>query len=90
MTTAQTEVINATGLHARPASTFVNTAIKYKSQISVKNLKTGKEVNAKSIVRLLSLGAGKGTRIEISASGEDEEIAVSQLIEMVSAGFGEV
>lgn len=78
----QTFVIkNETGLHARPASLFVQKAAKYKSVIKIK--KDGKEANAKSIISVLSLGAGKGSEIIISADGEDEQEAVDGLVELL-------
>ena len=72
---------NETGLHARPASLFVQKAAKYKSTIKVK--KDGKEANAKSIISVLSLGASKGSEITISCAGDDEQEALSALIELL-------
>ena len=72
---------NETGLHARPASLFVQKAAKYKSVIKVQ--KDGKEANAKSIISVLSLGASKGSEILISADGVDAEEAVDGLIELL-------
>lgn len=75
------EIKNETGLHARPASLFVQKAAKYKS--SIKLLKDGKEANAKSIISVLSLGASKGSEIKIMATGEDEQEAVNGLVELL-------
>lgn len=75
------EIKNETGLHARPASLFVQKAAKYKS--SIKLLKDGKEANAKSIISVLSLGASKGSEIKIMATGEDEQDAVNGLVELL-------
>ncbi|MFY9174884.1 MAG: HPr family phosphocarrier protein [Peptococcia bacterium] len=72
---------NKTGLHARPASVFVKKASSYKSQITLK--KGNQTVNAKSIISLLSLGAGKGDKITIITEGEDEEIAMTGLLELL-------
>ncbi|MDL2224741.1 HPr family phosphocarrier protein [Eubacteriales bacterium OttesenSCG-928-M02] len=72
---------NETGLHARPASLFVQKAAKYKSVIKVQ--KDGKEANAKSIISVLSLGASKGSEILISADGADEGEAVDGLVELL-------
>lgn len=78
----QTFVVkNETGLHARPASLFVQKAAKFKSVIKVK--KDEKEANAKSIISVLSLGAGKGSEIVISADGADEQEAINSLIELL-------
>lgn len=78
---------NNTGLHARPASTFVVTASKFKANITV--IKDPKKANAKSIMSILALGASKGSNITISAEGPDEEEAVSVLFDLVKSKFGE-
>ena len=91
MTTRETTVKNKTGLHARPASAFVETANKFKSAVKIKNVdKDSAEVNAKSIIKLLTLSMSQGTTIRISAEGEDEAEAVNTLIELVDSGFGEL
>ena len=91
MTTAEVTIKNKTGLHARPATTFSSTAAKFKSDIKVKNLvRDSAEVSAKSPVRILTLGISQGTRIRITASGEDEETAVSTLVSLIDGGFGEL
>lgn len=90
MYSKQTVVINKTGLHARPASAFIKAAGQYASKLEIKNLKTGKQVNAKSIVLLLTLAVQQGTIVEITAQGEDEVEAVNTLIALIDSGFGEV
>jgi len=80
-------IANQVGLHARPAALFVQTASKFKARIDIS--KDGHRVNAKSIIAVLSLGAGKGSRVVIEASGEDENEAVAALRQLVEAGFGE-
>jgi phosphocarrier protein HPr len=82
-------VRNKSGLHARPASDFVAMAKKYKSKITVKSTEEDMEVDAKSIVLLISIGVSKGTEIEVSAKGEDEKDAVDSLVALVESGFGE-
>lgn len=86
----ETEVIltNPTGLHARPASLLVQTAAKFKSNITLE--KEGRNVNAKSIMGVLSLGADKGSRIKISVEGEDAEEALKALLDLIHDNFGEV
>ena len=74
-------VKNETGLHARPASQFVQKAAKFKSVIKLK--KDGKEANAKSIISVLSLGASKGSEITISCAGDDEQEALSAWLELL-------
>lgn len=78
---------NTTGLHARPASIFVKEAAQFKSDISV--IKDTKECDAKSLISLLSLGAGKGTKLTIKAEGEDEKEAVESLKVLIANKFGE-
>lgn len=90
MVTKTTVVKNPTGLHARPASSFVTCAGKFKSKITIK--RTGDEedgVNAKSIIMLLTQGFCKNEEVEISAKGEDEIEAVDALIALIDSGFGE-
>ena len=78
---------NKTGLHARPASLFVQAAAKFKSNITLeKGSKTG---NAKSILSLLSLGVGQGSSLKITADGLDEVEAVKSLVELIKTKFGE-
>lgn len=80
-------ITNDTGLHARPASVFVSTAAKFKSELMLQ--KGEKQVNAKSIMGVLSLGITKGTDIMILAQGSDEEEAVSALVELARSNFNE-
>lgn len=75
------------GLHARPASVFVQTAAKFESDITVSC--EGRNANAKSILTVLTLGAHKGTEITIAAEGDDAEEAVNTLVELVENNFGE-
>ena len=75
------------GLHARPASIFVQTAAKFSSDIEVTHGET--KANAKSILAVLTLGAHKGAEILISAEGEDAEEALKALEELVLDNFGE-
>lgn len=81
------EVSNPTGLHARPAALFVQTAGKFTSNIWIQ--KDKKKVNAKSIMGLMSLAVAQGTTINIIADGEDEHLAVRDLVDLITSGFGE-
>ena len=90
MYTKTTKIKNPTGLHARPASDFVACAAKFKSSILIKIIGDENEVDAKSIVMILTLGLAQGTEIQISAHGEDEAAAVDTLIALVESGFGEL
>lgn len=85
-----TTIKNKTGLHARPASEFVQQASKYQSNIIIRRIsEEDDEANAKSIIFLLSLGLCQGEEVEIIAKGEDEEEAVNSLIALIDSGFGE-
>jgi len=75
-------VINEQGLHARPASLFVQIANKYASNITVS--KGDQTVNGKSIIGILTLEAGKGTKIVIEVDGEDAHSAMEELKKVVS------
>lgn len=90
MYTKVTTVCNPTGLHARPATEFVTEAKKYKSRITIQNIgEPEEEVNAKSVVLLLSLGLSQGTQVKLAAEGEDEQEAVDALAALIDSGFGE-
>lgn len=80
-------VQNKTGLHARPAASFVQAASKFKSNITIE--KDTKQANAKSILALLSIGASMGSTVTITAEGEDENQAVTALTELIRSKFGE-
>jgi phosphotransferase system HPr (HPr) family protein len=72
------------GLHARPAAQFVKTAKRFSSEIVVVN-RGGREANAKSSLKIMTLGAKKGDEITIRAEGDDAEEAVEALVELISA-----
>jgi phosphotransferase system HPr (HPr) family protein len=72
------------GLHARPAAQFVKTAKRFSSEIVV--LKGERQANAKSSLKIMTLGARKGDTLTIRAEGEDAEEAVDALVELISAG----
>lgn len=80
-------VQNQVGLHARPATFFIQKANEFKSSIWVE--KEERRVNAKSLLGVLSLGIVGGTNIRIIADGTDEEDAVNSLVELVQSGFAE-
>jgi phosphocarrier protein FPr len=78
---------NPTGLHARPAKVFVNTAKQFESKIRVQHGE--KTVNAKSAISILTLGVGYGGQICVTAEGPDEEAAIEVLRTAVESGLGE-
>lgn len=87
MTEVTVVIENKTGIHARPASLFVQTAAGYKSKIQLEA--KGKTVDAKSILMLMSLGLVQGTEVKIIADGEDEADAVKALKALIESKFGE-
>lgn len=83
-------VNHPTGLHARPASLFVQTANKFTSDIQVQNLTDNSDLaNAKSILSVLTLGVCQDYEIEIVAEGEDADDALKALEALIEDNFGE-
>ena len=90
MTEATIQVKNKVGLHARPASLFVQTAAKFSSKIKVKNLTTnGNFVDAKSIIMVLTLGVMKDHEVVIQTEGTDADAALGALRALIENNFGE-
>jgi len=80
-------IINELGIHARPAGMVANTASRFASDIKL--VKDGMEVNAKSIMGIMTLAAGKGSVIEVTARGKDEAEAVKAIEELFARKFDE-
>lgn len=80
-------VKNQVGLHARPATFFIQKANEFKSSVWVE--KDERKVNAKSLLGVLSLGITKGTEIKLIADGADESEAVKALVELITSDFSE-
>ena len=78
-------VQNQVGLHARPATFFIQKANEYRSSVWIE--KDERRVNAKSLLGVLSLGITKGISITLIADGPDEEKAVTELVDLVSSNF---
>lgn len=90
MAEATIPVTHKVGLHARPASLFVQTAAKFSSKIMVKNLTTnGKFVDAKSIIMVLTLGVMKDHEVVIQTEGADADAALDALRTLIENNFGE-
>ncbi len=87
MTDLQVTVQNQVGLHARPATFFIQKANEFQSSVWVE--KDERRVNAKSLLGVLSLGIIGGTPIRIIADGPDESEAVNSLVKLVESGFAE-
>ena len=80
-------VINRLGLHARPAAMFVRISSRYRAEIWVS--KEGEEVNGKSIMGLMMLAAGQGSKLHIRCEGPDAAKAMADLEELINARFHE-
>jgi len=87
MITKEVIIENQVGLHARPATFFIQKANEFKSSIWVE--KDDRRVNAKSLLGVLSLGIVKGTTVTIIADGADEEEAIVTLAELIDSDFSE-
>ena len=82
-------VSNPLGIHARPASVFVQTATGFASDVSVTNLDTSNTADGKSVMSMLMLSAPQGTRIRLDVSGEDAVTAMETLSRLIEEGFNE-
>lgn len=87
MISREVTITNSIGLHARPATFFIQKANSYKSSIWVE--KDDRRVNAKSLLGVLSLGIAQGMTVTLIADGQDEETALDGLEELIQTGFVE-
>ncbi len=87
MITKEITVNNQVGLHARPATFFIQKANEFKSSIWIE--KDDRRVNAKSLLGVLSLGIVKGTSVNIVADGPDESQAIETLSNLIDSDFSE-
>ena len=87
MYSKEVTVTNSVGLHARPATFFIQKANSYKSSIWV--VKDDRKVNAKSLLGVLSIGIAKDMTITLVADGEDEKAALDGLETLVNTGFAD-
>ncbi len=81
--TARTTLVNKDGLHARPAADFVKRASDFEAAVTVNG------VDAKSLLRIMSLGLGVGSEITLTAEGPDAQVALDALVGLIESGFGE-
>ncbi|MET3767912.1 PTS hybrid protein [Marisediminicola sp. UYEF4] len=81
---ARATLVNKDGLHARPAADFVKRASDFEASVTVNG------VNAKSLLRIMSLGVGVGSELTLTAEGPDAQAALDALVELIESGFGEV
>jgi phosphocarrier protein len=87
MTEKVVKVLNRAGIHARPSALLAQTTKDFKCDIYLE--KGNEKINAKSIMGIITLGAGFGTELKISAEGEDEEEAVNTLVRLFESKFEE-
>ncbi len=80
-------IVNRLGLHARPAAMFVRIASKFRCEVWV--AKEGEEVNGKSIMGLMMLAAGQGSKLLIRCEGPDADQAISEIEELIKSRFNE-
>ena len=82
-------VCNPLGIHARPASAFVQAAGDFESEITVTNLDSGHVADGKSVMSMLMLAAPKGTHLRVDINGRDAEDAMNVLSALIEGGFDE-
>lgn len=82
-------IINAQGLHARPAGQIAKEARAFSSKVTLSVEATGKKADAKSLMGIMTLQAKKGTVITVTADGADEAAAIEKFGSMIKSGFGE-
>ena len=87
MVSRSVTIQNSVGLHARPATFFIQKANSYKASLWIE--KDDRRVNAKSLLGVLSMGIVKGTVVTIIADGEEEALAVEGLVELISKGLSD-
>jgi phosphocarrier protein HPr len=87
MVEKEVTIKNRAGIHARPAALIVKVASKFSSQIFI--VKGSEKINAKSIMGIITLGAGYNTPITITAEGEDQDAALEAMVDLVENRFEE-
>ena len=80
-------IVNRLGLHARPAAMFVRIASRHRCEVWVS--KEGEEINGKSIMGLMMLAAGQGSKLQIRCEGADADKAMEELEELIKSRFNE-
>jgi phosphocarrier protein HPr len=81
--TKEVIVKNSTGLHARPATLLVKKASSFKSDVSIEF--SGRKANVKSLIGVLSLGVTKNSNVKVIASGDDENLAVEEVVKLIES-----
>jgi phosphocarrier protein len=85
--TKELTIINKQGIHARPAALFVKTANQFSCDILVE--KDGETVNGKSLIGLLMLAAGSGSKLKVHAEGADAQAAIGEIEKLIKRKFDE-
>ena len=83
----EVEIVNKLGLHARASAKLTQVASRYQSDVHI--ARNGRRVNAKSIMGVMMLAAGKGSKVTLETSGPDEDEAMNALCALVADCFGE-
>lgn len=87
MVSKKITIINAQGLHMRPAMEFAQAMSEFESEVTLKY--NGSDFNGKSVINIMAGGMKCGSEIEIVCNGADEQTALDKAIEMIQSGFGE-
>jgi phosphocarrier protein HPr len=87
MARAETEIINRLGLHARASAKLTQLAGRFTSEVWME--KAGRRINAKSIMGVMMLAAGKGSTVVIETIGDDEQAALGAILQLIADKFGE-
>jgi phosphocarrier protein len=80
-------ISNSLGLHARPSAQLTQVASRFQSEVWI--ARNGRRVNAKSIMGVMMLAAGKGTTVTVDVDGPDEQAALDAIAALIESGFGE-
>ena len=87
MAAAEVEIINKLGLHARASAKLTQTATRFKSEVFME--RKGRRINAKSIMGVMMLAAGKGSTVKIETIGADADDCLQAIVELIAGKFGE-
>ena len=87
MKTASVQIVNKLGMHARASAKFVTLAAQFRSDVTLG--RNGQNANGKSIMGIMMLAAGKGSQVELTVNGDDEEQALQALMGLIDNRFGE-
>ena len=87
MKTASVQIVNKLGMHARASAKFVTLAAQFKSDVTLG--RNGQNANGKSIMGIMMLAAGKGSQVELTVNGDDEDRALQALMGLIENRFGE-